>query len=138
MGRSSTFAAKKTPKAVKPYCDCRYVLFLPSNENITIVQHNELEHNHIELMRGRKKSMSDEMISYVNELFKKGVTQYTQIVKFIDEQRLQHCEFIDEPTSNARQIEYRLKVFRNTDVKPLFDVGDIMQWCENNSSYPSD
>lgn len=134
IGQKFYYRCKRKPKAVKPYCACRFVLFLPSDRNIYILQHNGLEHNHNELMAGKKKLISDEMVSFVNALFEKNVVQYTQIIKFIDEKRSKDCEFIDEPNPNARQIEYRLKLYRNTDVKPLFDVGDIMQWCENNSS----
>lgn len=137
MGQKFYFRCKKTPKAVKPYCACRYVLFLPAGDNDIILQHNGLEHDHKQLMADKKKLLSDEMINYIDELFEKGVTQFKQITKFIDDQRIKHCEFIDEPNPTARQVEYRLKLFRNRDVKPMINVGDVMQWCEENSTYPA-
>ena len=123
---------------MKPYCACRYVLFLPADSTKTIFQYNGLEHDHKQLMAGKKTLLSDEMVKYIDKLFEKGVTQYNKIIKFIDEQRSKHSDFIDEPNPNLRQIEYRLKVFRNREVKPMVDIGDVMQWCEDNSSYPSD
>lgn len=137
MGQKFYFRCKRTPKTVKPYCSCRYVLFLPADNSKTIIQYNGLEHNHNQIMAGKKRLLSDEMVEYINELFTKGVFQYKQIIKFIEEQRKKHGEFIDEPNPTERQIEYRLKIYRNQDVKPMVDIGDIMQWCQSNSSYPS-
>lgn len=78
------------------------------------------------------------MITYMNELFNKGITKYDQIIKFIDEERLKHNSFVDEKNPGYRQVEYRLKTFRNTEVKPVIHLGDLMQWCENNSAFPVD
>lgn len=91
IGQKFYFRCKKTPKTMKPYCACRYVIFLPVVNHNIITQHNGLDHDHTQ------RIMSDEMVEYVNKLFEKGVTQYKQIIKFIDDQRSKHFEFIDDP-----------------------------------------
>lgn len=136
IGQKFYFRCKKTPKTLKPYCVSRFVLFLPSNSNKIILLFNGNEHDHIALMAGKKRVMSDEMVDYLNELFDKGVTQYSAIIKFIDEERSKHGIFSNEPNPDARQIEYRLRKYRNSEIKSLINLGDLMEWCEQRSSYP--
>lgn len=137
IGQKLYFRCKKTPKAVKPYCAKRFILFMPSNNNDIILMHNGLEHNHTELMAGKKQQMSDEMLKFINNLFEKNVIRYETIIEFIKEAR-EEGQFQDEPDPRPRQIEYRLKCFRNEDVPPLFHLGDLNDWCEKHSSFPSD
>lgn len=136
IGQKFYFRCKRTPKSKKPYCNKRYSIFLPSHTNEIILLHNNLDHNHAELLAGRKQVMSDEMIDFVNGLFEKGVTQYDAVKKFIEEARRKESILLDEPIPNARQIEYRRKKFRDSNVKPLINMGDLMEWCETHSSYP--
>lgn len=136
MGQKFYFRCKRTPKAKKPYCDKRYTIFLPSNTEEIVLLHNSHEHNHTELLAGQKQIMSDEMIDFVNCLLEKNVTQYDAIKKFIEEARQKESILLDEPIPTARQIEYRRKKFRDSNVKPLINVGDLMKWCEAHSSYP--
>lgn len=136
IGQKFYFRCKRTPKTLKPYCASRYTLFLPSDRNEIILLHNGHDHDHNELMKGKKRLMSDEMIDYVNQLFEKDVTKYSQIVRFIDQERAKNNIFVDEPNPDKRQIEYRLKKFRNIAIKPMIDLGDLVQWCNDNAVYP--
>lgn len=68
--------------------------------------HTANEHNHAELMKGKKQLMSEEMINYINQLFDKGVMKYSQIIQFVEEERTNNNIFLDEPIPAVRQIEY--------------------------------
>lgn len=137
MGQKFYFRCRRTPKSLKPYCDSRYVLFLPSNSNKIILLHSGNTHNHNDLMKDKNQMLSDEMIEFVNELFEKEVFSYSQVIKFIEEAREKYQLFIDEPNPRERQIEYRLKLYRNREIKPIISLGDLITWCENNTSYPA-
>lgn len=76
------------------------------------------------------------MITFVEELFEKDVTKYSQIISFIKEERKKHNIFLDEPNPDLRQIEYRLRKYRNAEVKPIINLGDLMEWCNVNAAYP--
>lgn len=39
MGQKFYYRCKKTPKAISPYCACRYIIFLPSNSDKIIIHH---------------------------------------------------------------------------------------------------
>lgn len=95
-----------------------------NNEIILLTNGNE--HDHEQLLQGKKKNLSDEMIAYINELFNKGITKYDQIINFIDDERLKHNSFEGEKNPGYRQIEYRLTKYRNAEVKPVINLGDIM------------
>lgn len=136
IGQKFYFRCKRTPKSVKPYRAFRYTLFLPSKNNEIILLHNYNEHNHNILMAGKRQMLSDEIIAYLNELFEKHVTSYDHVIQFIEDERKKHNIFENEPDPQPRQIEYRLKLFRNADIKPVINLGDLMQWCEENSVYP--
>lgn len=137
IGQKFYFRCKKTPKTIKPYCASRYTLFLPSHKNVVLLLHNANDHNHNEIMKDRKRMMSDEMITYVNQLFEKNVIRYNQIIEFIEEERTNHKIFLDDPNPDVRQIEYRLKNYRNADIKPMINLGDLMEWCSANAAYPA-
>lgn len=137
-GQTFYFRCKRTPKTMKPYCDSRYILFLPSDRNAIIIQHNGNKHNHNILLEGKKRMLSDEMVAFVCDLFEKEVTKYKQVIKFIEDARAKQGIFEDEPNPDSRQIEYQLKKFRNKDIQPLFQLGDLMSWCNENSVFPSD
>lgn len=136
IGQKFYFRCKRTPKSLKPYCASRYTLFLPAMNNEIILLHTDNEHNH-HLIAGEKRMMSDEMIDFTNQLFEKQVTRYDQIIQFLDEERTKSNIFENEPNPQPRQIEYRLKLFRNADIKPVINLGDLMKWCGENSAYPS-
>lgn len=138
MGQKFYFRCKRTPKTVKPFCALRFTVFLPSHNNEIILLHNGHEHNHNKIMEGKKQMMSDEMIIFVDQLFEKEVFRYSQIIEFIEEQRTKCNIFLDEPNPDVRQIEYRLRKFRNTDIKPIINMGDLMEWCGANAVYPND
>lgn len=99
--------------------------------------HNGHQHDHDKLMEGRKRMLSDEMIAYIDQLFEKDVTRYDPIIKFIEEERTKNKVFIGEPNPERRQIEYRLKLYRNSEIKPIINLGDLMKWCNDNESFPN-
>lgn len=137
-GQKIYFRCKRVPKAVKPGCAIQYVLFLPADTNQIILLHNGKNHNHAEVMAGKRQVMTDEMVDFVRRLIEKNVFSYDSIIEFIEEARRKDSLFLDEPNPNRRQIEYRLKCFRNKKIPPLFKLGDLNKWCEDNSAFPSD
>lgn len=136
MGQKFYFRCRKRPKSVKPYCASQCILFLPSNSNLIILLHNGNVHNHNEIMKDKKRMLSDEMIDYIYSLFDKGVILYDKIIEFVEESRDKHGIFINEPNPEPRQIEYRLSLWRNSNVKPMINLGDLMEFCNNNAEYP--
>ncbi|XP_055307521.1 uncharacterized protein LOC129571717 [Sitodiplosis mosellana] len=136
-GQKFYFRCKRTPKSMKPGCAKLYTLYLPSNTNEIQLLNNSRDHNHAELLVGKTQLMSDDMINFVNQLFEKNVTQYSSIKRFIEQARQNESIFLDEPVPNTRQIEYRRKKFRDAEVNPLINLGDLIKWCEDNSIYPS-
>lgn len=137
-GQKFYYRCKKTPKAKKPYCDRRYVLFLPSENNSIILQHNCRDHNHDALLAGKKQSPSDVMVDFLVDLFKAGTTKTQNVLSHIDLARTKHKLFQSEPDPDKRQIEYCLRKFRNSEIKPMINVGDLMEWCNSNAEFPSD
>lgn len=111
---------------------------MPANSNKIILQYNANEHDHHELMKDKKTMLSEQMIEYLNSLFEKGVFGYDPIIKFLEEHRTNHGIFLNEPNPEFRQVEYRLSKWRNTNIKPMIKLGDLMEWCNANSAYPTD
>lgn len=138
IGQKFYFRCKRTPKTLKPYCASRFILFLPAKSNAIILQHNGNDHDHNQLLEGKKRMLSDEMIEYIDQLFEKDVSRYRQIIQFIEEERKKHNIFVDEPNPEPRQIEYRLREFRNADIKPMINLGDLNEWCNANAVFPAD
>lgn len=46
------------------------------------------------------------------------------------------CECINY--NNRRQLEYIFKKYIKQHVKPMINVGDLMEWCAEKSEYPAD
>lgn len=78
-GQKFYFRCKRTPKAKKPYCNILYIVYLPSDTNETILLHNSMTHNHAELLAGKKRMMSDDMVDFVNRLFEKRLLNTPQL-----------------------------------------------------------
>lgn len=58
MGQKFYFRCKWTPKSVKTYCASRFILFLPSDSNDIILQHNGNEHDHDAIMQNKNRMLS--------------------------------------------------------------------------------
>lgn len=137
-GQKFHFRCKNVPSDRKPWCNRQYLLFLPSESRECIVQHNNMEHNCEDLMRGVKKRMSPELKEFIFGIFEKGTQRINSVLAHVEEEMRQNQQFSAESMPNNRQIEYLLTCYRNSKVKPLFQVGDLMGWCEAHSSFPQD
>lgn len=135
-GQKFHFRCKTVPKAKRPWCDKQYSLFLPSDSVQCIVQHTNLPHNCHELMKNVKKRLSDEMKEYIKTLFEKGTQQCQSVLNHISAEK-ENGKFPNDELPRKRQIEYLLGEFKNEKVKPLFKLGDLIDWCNSNSVFPN-
>lgn len=137
-GQKFYFRCKRIPKKRKTWCSKRYSIYLPSDNLNVLIMSNECEHNHDDLLKGVKCPPSDEMNEFLTDLFKCGTTKVPDVVRHIDFARTKHGLFATEETPDKRQIEYALRKYRDSQVPPMIKVGDLMDWCSNNSQKPSD
>lgn len=137
MGTKYYFRCKHVPKKHKPWCDKRFVLYLPSNSLNFEILHNSLEHNHHEIMKNVRRPPSDEMSEYINELFAMETFKTSTVLKHIEKARVKYLLFANEPNPLPKQIEYCLRKFRASLVKPMIKLGDLMEYCDGMSDFPS-
>lgn len=135
-GQKFHFRCKKVPSDKKPWCNRQYLLYLPSDRAECIVQHNNMEHNCTELMKNAKKRISPEMQDFIFGLFEKGTVKVDSVMNHVKEEISKNEDFSAECLPKQRQIEYLLTKFRNSKVQPLFQLGDLMEWCSDHSSFP--
>lgn len=136
IGQKFHYRCKNVPSDKKPWCNRQYILFSPSDRLGWLVQHNNMEHNCHELMRGVKKRMSEEMQNYIFGLFEKGTQRISSVLAHVLDEIKKNDEFSAEEMPKKRQIEYLLQKYRNSKVKPLFQLGDLIDWCDVHSSFP--
>lgn len=136
IGQKFHFRCKNVPSDCRPWCDRQYVIFLPSDRLECIVQHNNAQHNCHQLMKGKKKRMSEKLKNFIFGIFEKGTHSISSVLAHISEAMNKNDKFPADNMPNKRQIEYLLGKYRNSEVKPLFEVGDLMNWCEAHSIFP--
>lgn len=78
------------------------------------------------------------MIEFITDLFKCGTTKVADVIRHIEYARTENGLFACEVTPKKRQIEYLLRKFRNAEVPPMVKLGDLNEWCEQNSTPPLD
>lgn len=137
-GQKFYFRCGKVPKSRKTWCDKRYTVFLPANNDDVEVLCNGLEHNHNELLKDKKRPVSDEMTNFIHEFYKNGSTKPTAVTAYLRLTREKFNLFPDEPEPNLRQLEYVHKKYISKQVKPMINIGDLIQWCEEKSEFPAD
>lgn len=64
--------------------------------------------------------------------------QYDSVIRHIENARQKQKLFTNEPNPTKDQFAYRLKLFRNTETKPVVNVGDLMSWCKEHSATPDE
>lgn len=137
-GQKFYFRCGKIPKSRKTWCDRRYNIFLPANNDEVEVLCNGLEHNHNELLKGKNRPVSDEMTTFIHDYYKNGSTNSSAVLAYIRLAREKFNLFTDELDPSQRQLEYVHKKYITKQVKPMIKVGDLMHWCEENSEFPAD
>lgn len=137
-GQKFYFRCMRIPKDRKreEWCSKRFIVFLPSHSNEIILQTNFEEHNHNELLKGKKRSISIEMLEFIHDLYKRETKKASSILLHIDGARKNQGLFVDEPNPSNRQLEYCLRKYNLRDTGKMVSLGDVMKWCESNSSYP--
>lgn len=116
------------------------MIHCPYDRPDVIVYHNNLSHNHDDLM-GKStttRKLSESMIEFVTKLFEMQTTKYSSVIKHIDNARKERNAFVNEENPTKDQIAYRLKQYRDKEVKPVVKLGDLMSWCKEHSETPDD
>lgn len=127
------------PKDRKIWCQRQFLIHCPPDCSDVIIKHNNLCHNHNELLaENSTKRLSKQMIDFLDNLFEMKTTRYDSIKKHIQNAREKQNMFIDEPNPSDHQLAYRLKLFKDKDVKPVVNVGELMTWCKNHTDKPDD
>lgn len=140
MGQKFYFRCGRIPKDRKreEWCAPQYIVFLPSDSNKIILQFNGHEHNHNALLSNYKvRPVSKDMIEYITDYFDSGVTKMGAILKLLGKSRNKEQLFVDEPDPTPRQINYLLTKYRKNGSKPVVNMGDLNQWCEERMAFPN-
>lgn len=119
------------------WCSRRYIIFLPSDTKEIILQSNNMEHNHNELLKGKKRQMSPEMLEFINDLYDKETKKASSVLLHINAARENQKLFLDEPNPTNRQLVYSLDKYKRKETGKMIHLGDLADWCEGNSSYPT-
>lgn len=139
LGMKFYYKCKLVPKDRPVWCARQYMIHCPHDNSDNIVYHNDLKHNHDELNANQtKKKMSDAMLDFVRNLFNMHTTQYASIVRHIENARKNQNMFTNENNPTKDQIAYRLKLFRDSEIKPVVNVGDLIKWCQDHSTAPDE
>lgn len=128
IGQKFHYRCKNVPADQRPWCDRKYTLFMPSDRPIYIVQHNNMEHNCHELTKKTRKKMSEELQNRILNLFELGTIQPKTVLAHV-EREIKEGKFPHDRMPTVRQIRYHLQKFKDSKVKPLFKLGDLMSWC---------
>lgn len=110
------------------------------HENLNaVVHHNNLEHNHIDLLGSNtKRKLSEAMVNFIQNLFEMQTTQYSSVIEHINNARKKQNLFTNDLNPTMDQFNYRLKLFRNSELKPVLKLGELMSWCKDHSETPSE
>lgn len=128
------FRCKSIPKNQKVWCSRKFEISCPNDSTDFIVSHNNVEHDHEKI--GTSKRMSGNMINFLISLFEKKTTDYDSIILHIAAARKENKDFGNENDPTKTQVSYQLRKFRGSEAKVMVSVGDLMEWCENNSQLP--
>lgn len=132
------YRCKLVPKEHKPWCSMRYTLYLPSNNTKILILRSDSEHDHDKLLEGKNRPPSDEMLEFIFDLFKCGTTRISDVLLHIDNARDKKGVFTTEKNPKKRQIEYMLQKFRKTEAPPMVKLGQLIEWCNQHNSIPTD
>lgn len=135
-GQKFYFRCAKIPKSRKTWCNKRYTIFLPSDSTDVVTLSNGLEHNHNELLIGEKRSMSAEMTEFIFDFYKEGGNTPSSVLAHIKLARERFNLFTHEKDPDSRQLQYIHKKFVAKNVKPMIKVGDLMEWCQEQTKLP--
>lgn len=142
VGMKLYFRCKLVPKDWPTWCTRQYMVHFPNGNLDTIVYHNNLSHNHDDLIATKdtktQRRLSESMIDFMENLFQLETTQYSCVIRHIENARKQQNVLLNEPNPSRDQVSYRLKLFRNKEIKPVLKLGELMSWCKEHSNPPEE
>lgn len=137
-GQKFHFRCQCVPASRRPRCDRKYILYLPSDRVEYMVQHNNMPHNCHEIMKGVKKRLSEAMKEYMfEEYMEKETLKWQTILAHVTAEK-NKGNFPNDDLPKKRQIEHLLNQFAKQKVKPLFKLGELMDWCKSHSVFPNE
>lgn len=135
-GEKFYFRCEKVTKRSKKWCELKYNIFLPGNEDIVYLEHNNAKHTHDQIKSQKRELLSIGMVQFLHSLYANKTVNYESVIMHINHARSTKNMFQDEVNPKYRQHEYQLKKFRSAEVKPVVSVGDIAEFCTDNSTLP--
>lgn len=104
IGQKFYFRCSRIPEDRKrsEWCSCRFNIFLPSHSNDIILETNGEAHDHNELLKGKKRTLSIEMQTFIYDLYKKETKKHSTVLLHIDAARKEHNLFNNEPNPTNR------------------------------------
>lgn len=136
-GQKFYFRCKLIPKEQKIWCAQRYTVFLPSNNTKYIILSNQLSHDHDQLLEGKTRPPSDEMVEFIRDLFMCNTTKIAEVIHHLDNARAKRGLFQNEKNPERRQIEYMLRKYRCSQAPSMVKLGDMIEWCDQHKEFPS-
>lgn len=133
------YRCKHVPNSWPTWCAKQYMVQCPHDSLETIICHNGMNHTHNELIAAattKKRRLSEAMIELLDDLFDSQTTQYSSVIRHIEKEREKRKLFLNEPNPSKDQVSYRLKQFRNKQIKPILNLGELMSWCKDHSNPP--
>lgn len=137
-GQKFYFRCNRIPKDRKrsEWCCRRHTIFLPANTSEIILETNNMEHNHNELLIGKKRPISPEMLEFINDLYDKETRKTSSVLHHINAARDKQNLFANEPNPTNRQLAYCLEKYKKKETGKMIHLGDLANWCEGKAAYP--
>lgn len=113
-------------------------IFESNKDKEVIIYSSDANHDHDSIAdKDKSKKMSPEMRNFIVSQRKKNMTA-KNIIKSIDEMKVNHNMFEGETTPNSKQIYYVSEREISNETPQMISVGDLVSWYEKNSTIPID
>lgn len=137
-GQKFYFRCKRIPKERKTWCAKRYTIFLPSNSMEILLLCNGHDHDHDKLLEGTIQPPSDEMTLFIEDLFVCNTFKYCDVILHIEQAREKRGLYSSEVNPQKNHVQNLLRKFRSKQVPPIIKLGDLSEWCNQYTDFPSD
>lgn len=135
QGKKTYYACKAVARRAKNKCDAQRIIFEPASESSYKILHAGV-HTHDSIdPNDLTKRMSSEMINFIISQRKKNMSA-ENIIKSIEEMKNDLNLFPNDQVPTRKQIYYITTKHRLAENPPIVSVGELVEWCQKNSSVP--